>query len=141
MAKFTHPPFADKQCEVCHSPAKDGKVVLTQTDAKALCVTCHDDKAKLIETRQSSSIRARRVIAPTATARTPAGSRGFPRPTRSTSAWAATATSRTRPRKPFHHQPAFQQGCATCHQPHGGENDHLLRAKTTERTLPGVPWT
>ena len=50
MAKFTHPPFADKQCEVCHAPAKDGKVVLTQTDAKALCVTCHDDKAKLIET-------------------------------------------------------------------------------------------
>ncbi len=50
MAKFTHPPFADKQCEVCHAPAKDGKVVLTQADAKALCVTCHDDKAKLIET-------------------------------------------------------------------------------------------
>ena len=50
MARFTHPPFADKQCEVCHAPAKDGKVVLTQADAKSLCVTCHDDKAKLIDT-------------------------------------------------------------------------------------------
>ena len=55
MAKFTHPPFADKQCEVCHAPAKNGKVVLTQADAKALCVTCHDDKAKLIDDRQSSA--------------------------------------------------------------------------------------
>ena len=29
------------------------------------------------------------------------------------------------------HQPAFGQGCATCHEPHGGDNEHLLRAKTT----------
>ena len=50
MAKFMHPPFADKQCDVCHAPAKDGKVVLTQPDVKSLCVTCHDDKAKLIDT-------------------------------------------------------------------------------------------
>ena len=49
LAKFTHPPFAEKQCEICHAPAKDGKVVLTQTDVKALCVTCHDEKAKLID--------------------------------------------------------------------------------------------
>ena len=32
-------------------------------------------------------------------------------------------------RSPCHHQPAFAQGCATCHTPHGGDNDHLLRAK------------
>ena len=29
----------------------------------------------------------------------------------------------------MHHQPAFEQGCATCHTPHGGEIEHLLRAK------------
>ena len=28
------------------------------------------------------------------------------------------------------HQPAFVQGCSICHEPHGGENLHLLRAKT-----------
>ncbi len=49
MQKFTHPPFADKTCEVCHQPAKDGKVVLTQSDSKALCVTCHSEQAEKIE--------------------------------------------------------------------------------------------
>jgi predicted CXXCH cytochrome family protein len=29
------------------------------------------------------------------------------------------------------HQPAFEQGCATCHAPHGGDNQHLLRASST----------
>jgi predicted CXXCH cytochrome family protein len=27
------------------------------------------------------------------------------------------------------HQPAFQQGCATCHDPHGNDTEHLLRAQ------------
>ncbi len=31
------------------------------------------------------------------------------------------------------HQPAFEQGCATCHEPHGGDNIHLLRAKTPNK--------
>jgi predicted CXXCH cytochrome family protein len=31
-------------------------------------------------------------------------------------------------KKPVHHQPVFGLGCATCHTPHGGDNDHLLRA-------------
>src|SRR5438445_1600935 len=50
MAKFQHPPFAEKSCDTCHAPAKDGKVVLTQASAKELCITCHEDKAKQIET-------------------------------------------------------------------------------------------
>ena len=43
MAKFQHVPFQGNGCDTCHQPAKDGKVVLTQTDTKALCLTCHDD--------------------------------------------------------------------------------------------------
>ena len=34
-------------------------------------------------------------------------------------------------KKQILHQPAFKQGCATCHEPHGGDNEHLLRAKDT----------
>src|SRR5664280_1907073 len=49
MAKFTHAPFAGGQCDTCHAPAKDGKVVLTQADAKSLCITCHADKPEQIE--------------------------------------------------------------------------------------------
>jgi predicted CXXCH cytochrome family protein len=49
LQAFVHPPFADKQCETCHAPAKDGKVVLAQADVKAICGTCHDEKLKQIE--------------------------------------------------------------------------------------------
>ena len=31
------------------------------------------------------------------------------------------------------HQPAAVQGCATCHEPHGGENEHLLRAASPNK--------
>jgi predicted CXXCH cytochrome family protein len=32
-------------------------------------------------------------------------------------------------KKSYHHQPALEQSCTICHTPHGGDNDHLLRAK------------
>ncbi len=50
MQTFLHNPFENKMCDSCHQPAKDGKVVLTNADTKALCVTCHDEQAKKIET-------------------------------------------------------------------------------------------
>jgi predicted CXXCH cytochrome family protein len=130
MAKFTHPPFADKQCEVCHSPAKDGKVVLTQTDAKALCVTCHDDKAKLIETAKVPHPGA---AGDCTDCHSPHASRqpGLPKTNGVEICLTCHTDIAEQGKKQVHHQPAFSQGCATCHQPHGGENDHLLRAKST----------
>ncbi len=50
MAKFQHAPFVGNGCDTCHAPAKDGKVVLTQADTRTLCLTCHDDKGKQIQT-------------------------------------------------------------------------------------------
>ena len=32
-------------------------------------------------------------------------------------------------KKPVHHQPAFGQGCAVCHEPHGSARAKLLRAE------------
>jgi predicted CXXCH cytochrome family protein len=128
MAKFMHPPFADKQCDVCHAPAKDGKVVLTQTDAKALCVTCHDDKAKLIETAKVSHPGA---AGDCTDCHSPHASRqpGLPKTNGVEICLGCHSDIADLGKKPVHHQPAFGQGCATCHQPHGGDNDHLLRAK------------
>jgi len=117
MAKFTHPPFADKQCDVCHAPAKDGKVVLTQSDAKALCVTCHDDKAKLIE---SAKVQHPGAAGDCTDCHSPHASRqpGLPKTNAVAICLSCHSDIADLAKKPYHHQPAFAQGCATCHQPH-----------------------
>jgi predicted CXXCH cytochrome family protein len=130
LAKFTHPPFAEKQCEICHAPAKDGKVVLTQTDVKALCVTCHDDKAKLID---SAKVPHPGAAGDCTDCHSPHASRqpGLPKTNAVDICLSCHSDIADLGKKPFRHQPAFKQGCATCHEPHGGENEHLLRAATT----------
>jgi predicted CXXCH cytochrome family protein len=130
MAKFTHPPFADKQCDVCHAPAKDGKVVLTQSDAKALCVTCHDDKAKLIE---SAKVQHPGAAGDCIDCHSPHASNqpGLPKTNAVDICLGCHSDVADQGKKPYHHQPVFGQGCATCHQPHGGDNGHLLRTATT----------
>lgn len=130
MAKFTHPPFADKQCEICHAPPKNGKVMLTQPDAKALCVTCHDDKAKLIET---AKVQHPGAAGDCTDCHSPHASNqpGLPKTNAVDICLSCHTDIAELAKKPYHHQPAFAQGCATCHQPHGGDNDHLLRAGTT----------
>jgi predicted CXXCH cytochrome family protein len=128
MAKFMHPPFAEKQCEVCHAPAKDGKVVLTQADAKSLCVTCHDDKAKLIE---SAKVPHPGAAGDCTDCHSPHASRqpGLPKTNAVDICLGCHSDQAEQAKKHYRHQPAFGQGCATCHEPHGSENDHLLRAK------------
>jgi len=128
MAKFTHPPFADKQCDVCHAPAKDGKIVLTDKSVKSLCVTCHDDKAKLIDT---AKVQHPGAAGDCTDCHNPHASRqpGLPKTTSIAICLDCHSDIADLAKKPVHHQPAFVQGCATCHTPHGGDNDHLLRAK------------
>jgi predicted CXXCH cytochrome family protein len=127
MAKFAHPPFADKQCDVCHAPAKDGKVVLTQSDAKALCVTCHDDKAKQIE---SAQVQHPGAAGECTDCHSPHASRqpGLPKTTGVAICLDCHSDIADLQKKAVHHQPAFVQGCGTCHEPHGGDNPKLLRA-------------
>jgi predicted CXXCH cytochrome family protein len=128
MAKFTHPPFADKQCDVCHAPAKDGKVVLTQADAKSLCVTCHSDKAELIE---KAKVPHPGAAGDCTDCHSPHASNqpGLPKTNAVDICLGCHSDQAELSKKHVLHQPAFVQGCATCHEPHGGDNDHLLRAK------------
>ena len=128
MAKYVHPPFADKQCEVCHAAAKDGKVVLTQADAKAVCVTCHDEKAKEIETAKVPHPGA---AGDCTDCHNPHASRqpGLPKSNGVEICLGCHADIAELAKKPVHHQPAFGEACGTCHNAHGGEREKLLRAE------------
>ncbi|MGA3212212.1 MAG: cytochrome c3 family protein [Terriglobales bacterium] len=130
LAKFTHPPFASAQCAVCHAPAKDGKVVLTQKDARALCVTCHAEKAKFID---AAKVPHPGAAGDCTDCHSPHASRqpGLPKTNSVDICLGCHSDIADQAKKKYHHQPAFGQGCATCHQPHGGDNEHLLRARST----------
>jgi predicted CXXCH cytochrome family protein len=128
MAKFQHVPFQGNGCDTCHAPAKDGKVVLTQADVKSLCVTCHDDKAKQIDT---AKVQHPGAGGDCTDCHTPHASSqpGLPKTDSVSICLGCHSDIDELRKKPVHHQPAFAQGCSTCHTPHGGDNDHLLRAK------------
>ena len=131
MAKFAHPPFADKSCDTCHAPAKDGKVVLTNSDTKALCVTCHSDQAEKIDKAkvphpgaQGECVACHNPHA----GKTP----GFLQPDPVSACLACHSDQAEQFKKAHLHQPAFGQSCAICHEPHGGDNEHLLRAANVD---------
>jgi predicted CXXCH cytochrome family protein len=130
MQAFLHSPFESKACDTCHAPAKDGKVVLTQADAKSLCVTCHSDKAEQIE---KAKVQHPGAAGDCIDCHNPhAGkSPGFPKPNGVTVCLTCHADQAEQGKKAHLHQPVFEQGCATCHEPHGGSNPKLLRAAST----------
>jgi len=129
MAKFLHPPFADKDgCVTCHAPAKDGKVVLTQANVKDLCVTCHSDKAELIE---KAKVQHPGAAGDCTDCHNPHASSqpGLPKTNGVDICLTCHSDQAEQFKKAHVHQPAFKQACAICHEPHGGENEHLLRTK------------
>ncbi|HWR15674.1 MAG TPA: cytochrome c3 family protein [Terriglobales bacterium] len=127
MQAFTHNPFENKMCDTCHAPAKDGKVVLTQPDAKSLCVTCHAEQAEKIEKAKVQHPGAQGDC--TSCHNAHAGrSPGFIQPNPVSACLTCHDAQAEQMKKKHLHQPAFEQGCATCHEPHGGDNLHLLRA-------------
>ena len=130
MAKFLHPPFADKQCEVCHAPAKGGKVVLTQPDAKSLCVTCHEEKAKHIET---AKVQHPGAAGDCTDCHNPHASQqpGLPRTNGVNICLSCHFEQAEQGKKSHRHEPAYFEGCGTCHNPHGNDNPKLLRAATS----------
>jgi len=131
MAKFLHPPFADKGgCETCHAAPKDGKVVLTQANVKDLCVTCHSDKAERIE---KAKVQHPGAAGDCTDCHNPHASSqpGLPKTDAVSICLGCHSDQADQFKKAHPHQPAFKQGCAICHEPHGGDNAHLLRTKKT----------
>jgi predicted CXXCH cytochrome family protein len=129
MQAYLHNPFENKMCDTCHQPAKDGKVVLTQADAKSLCVTCHEDKAKQID---SAKVPHPGAAGDCTDCHNPHAGKtpGLPKTDAVNICLTCHSEVAELAKKKVHHQPAFDQGCATCHAPHGGDNAHLLRAST-----------
>lgn len=129
MQAFTHAPFAGGGCDTCHKPAsKDGKVVLTESDGRALCLTCHEDKGKEIEGAKVTHAGAQGDC--TSCHNPHAGKTpGFLQPDPVAACTSCHSEVAEEHKKKFPHQPAFEQGCATCHTPHGGPHAKLLRAE------------
>lgn len=135
LLKYLHPPFGDRSCEVCHQAAKDGKVVLTQSDSRALCVSCHDEQAKKIETAKVAHPGAQGDC--TQCHNPHAGK--YPRFVQpnpvSVCESCHSEQAEIHKTKKVLHQPAYQQGCSVCHAPHGGDREHLLRAAANDLCL------
>ena len=128
LQKFVHNPFAKQQCETCHSPSENGKVVLVKAEIKQLCVTCHADQAKKIET---SAFQHPGATGDCTDCHSPhAGtSSGFLKPDAVNVCLTCHSDQAELHSKKVLHQPAFQQGCAACHDPHGSDHPKLLRAE------------
>jgi len=126
MQTFLHVPFEGKMCDSCHQPAKDGKIVLTNADSRALCLTCHEEQGKKIETAKVQHPGAQGECI---SCHNPHGGKspGFIQPDPVKACLACHNNQAEQMKKAVLHQPAYVQGCATCHEPHGGENQHLLR--------------
>jgi predicted CXXCH cytochrome family protein len=127
MQAFLHNPFEGKMCDSCHQPAKDGKVVLTQADTKAVCVTCHEEQAKKIG---SAKVQHPGAQGDCTACHNPHGGKTpeFLQPNAVAACLGCHSEQSEQLKKKHLHQPAFEQGCATCHEPHGNGNQHLLRA-------------
>jgi predicted CXXCH cytochrome family protein len=126
MQKFTHAPFQAGSCDTCHQPAKDSNVVLTQADAKAICITCHGEQADKIEKAKVQHPGAQGDC--TSCHNPHAGKTpGFLQPDPVNACLTCHSEQSDQMKKAHLHQPAYSQGCATCHEPHGGDNQHLLR--------------
>jgi predicted CXXCH cytochrome family protein len=130
VQKFAHSPYANKLCNVCHQAPKDGKVVLTKTDPKALCIQCHAETAKKI---QSAEVKHAGALGNCLGCHNPHAGRspGLVRPDSvSVCTKCHRAQAELQKTKKVLHQVAFRTGCGTCHEAHGEENNHLLRTKT-----------
>jgi predicted CXXCH cytochrome family protein len=127
--RFQHAPFESGSCDTCHADAKNGKVVLTQADTRALCVTCHDEQAKQIA---SAKVQHPGAQGECISCHSPHAG-GFPyllSPNPVTICENChSEQADMHKKKAVLHPAAFRDGCYTCHDGHGGDRPNLLRAQ------------
>jgi predicted CXXCH cytochrome family protein len=135
VQKFAHRPYATKMCNVCHQAPKDGKVVLTKTDPKAVCIQCHAETAKKI---QNAGVQHAGALGDCLGCHDPHASRnpGYVRPDPVNACLKCHSDqAKLIGSKKVLHKAAFRDGCATCHEPHGGTRPKLLRADINDLCL------
>ena len=132
---FQHSPYESGSCEACHSDAKDGKVVLTQTDTRALCVSCHEDEAKRIASAKVQHPGAQGECIACHSPHASAYERLLQPDPVTACENCHTAQAEMHKTKPALHKAAFRDGCFTCHDGHGGDRPKLLRAEGNKLCL------
>jgi predicted CXXCH cytochrome family protein len=132
MRAFLHNPFQEGQCDSCHLPAKDGKIVLTAASTKEVCVMCHEEAAANI---QAAPVGHKGAKGECTVCHSPHGSdnAAYIRPDPVTACLDCHKDTAAEVKKLHPHQPASSQSCSICHEPHGGENPKMLRAKSVNQ--------
>jgi predicted CXXCH cytochrome family protein len=133
--RFQHTPFESGACDSCHAEAKDGKVVLTGSDTRAVCVTCHDEQAKKIE---KAKVQHPGAQGECVACHSPHASKFDrlmnPDPVKVCENCHADKAAMHK-KEPVLHHAAFTDGCFTCHSGHGGDRPKLLRAEGNKLCL------
>lgn len=126
--RFLHNPFESGSCDMCHAAPKDGKVVLTQANVRDLCVTCHEEQAKRIETAKVQHAGAQGDCTACHSAHSSKYSRLLAPDPVSICETCHADQAEMHKKSPALHAAAFRDGCFTCHDGHGGDRPKLLRA-------------
>jgi predicted CXXCH cytochrome family protein len=135
IQKFVHRPYADKACDACHQAPKEGKVVLTKSDSKSICIECHASTVTAIE---GAKVQHAGAQGECVECHDPHASRkpGYVRPDPvSVCLKCHRAQAELQNTKAVLHKAAFRDGCATCHEPHCGSKPKMLRADVNDLCL------
>lgn len=130
-----HSPFEAKLCDTCHAPAKDGKVALTQPDARAVCLACHKETGKKIESAKTPHAGAQGDCTQCHDPHAGRVARFLKPDAVGACLTCHTDLAEARTSKAVLHDPVFEQGCNICHTAHGGERPHLLRTEIDDLCL------